>query len=120
MIGFTVTVNPSQLSRRVTVFTLNGHLDAVTVIELEAKFREQMSAASYRWVVDMAGLEYISSAGLGSFIGVLEEVRSHGGDILFVGLTAKTEKIFQVLGFTRIFRLFPSEREAVEEFERPK
>lgn len=120
MAGFSLNVKTSELSRRVTVFELTGHLDAVTVTELEAKFRELMAAASYRWVVDMSRLEYISSAGLGSFIGVLEEVRSHGGDILFVGLTPKTEKIFQVLGFTRIFRLFPSEREAVEEFERPK
>jgi anti-sigma B factor antagonist len=120
MLGFSLTVKISELSRRVTVIAVAGHLDAVTVTELESKFRELMAAASYRWIIDMTRLEYISSAGLGSFIGVLEEVRSHGGDILFAGLTPKTEKIFQVLGFTRIFRLFPGEREAVEEFEKPK
>jgi anti-sigma B factor antagonist len=120
MTGFSMSVKNSDFSRRVSVFSLAGHLDAVTVAELESKFHELMGTGAYRWVVDLTLLEYISSAGLGSFIGVLEEVRSHGGDILFVGLTPKTQKIFQVLGFTRIFRLFPSEREAVEEFEKPK
>lgn len=113
----TVDVRDSQLDPSVAVFRLQGHLDAQTVRELESRFEAQVKAAKVRWIVDLQALEYISSAGLGSFVGVLSELRSQGGDILFVGLTPKMEKIFKVLGFTRIFRVFAAEADAVQAFK---
>jgi anti-sigma B factor antagonist len=112
-----VEVNESGLDPSVAVFRLEGHLDAQTVRELEARFEAQIRSAKVRWIVDLVNLEYISSAGLGSFVGVLSELRAQGGDIFFIGLSAKMEKIFKVLGFTRIFRLFSSEAEAVQAFK---
>lgn len=117
MNNLTVEVRDSQIDESVALFKLQGHLDAQTVRELEARFETQVRAAKVRWIVDLQALEYISSAGLGSFVGVLSELRAQGGDILFVGLTPKMEKIFKVLGFTRIFRVFGSEAEAVQAFK---
>jgi len=99
------------------LFKLKGHLDAQTVRELEARFEQQLKASRVRWVVDLQELEYISSAGLGSFVGVLSELRSQGGDIFFIGLSPKMEKIFKVLGFTRIFKVFATEAEAAKAFK---
>ena len=113
----TVDVRDSLSDPSVAVFKLKGHLDAQTVRELEARFEAQVRAAKVRWIVDLESLEYISSAGLGSFVGVLSELRAQGGDIFFVGLTPKMEKIFKVLGFTRIFRVFRAEPEAVQAFK---
>ena len=112
-----VDVQPSPTDAAVAVFRLKGHLDAQTVRDLESRFDEQVQAARVRWIVDLTSLEYISSAGLGSFVGVLSELRSQSGDILFTGLSPKMEKIFKVLGFTRIFRVFASEQEAVQAYK---
>ena len=111
-----VTVQPSAAEPSVTVFKLQGHLDAQTVRQLEGFYEAETARAKYRWIVDLGSLEYISSAGLGSFVGVLSELRSQGGDILFVGLSPKMMKIFKVLGFTRIFKVFDSEAEALKVF----
>jgi anti-sigma B factor antagonist len=111
-----VTVQPSAADATVTVFRLQGHLDAQTVRQLEAFYEAETARAKYKWLVDLASLEYISSAGLGSFVGVLSELRSQGGDILFVGLSPKMMKIFKVLGFTRIFKVFDSEADALKVF----
>jgi len=112
-----VEVHADAKDPSLSVFRLGGHLDAQTVRELEARFDDQVRSARVRWIVDLKDLEYISSAGLGSFVGVLSELRSQGGDILFTGLSAKMEKIFKVLGFTRIFRVFPSESDAALAFK---
>jgi anti-sigma B factor antagonist len=112
----TVNVQPSAVDATVTVFRLQGHLDAQTVRQLEGHYEAETSKAKYKWVVDLASLDYISSAGLGSFVGVLSELRSQGGDILFVGLSPKMLKIFKVLGFTRIFKVFDGEAEALKAF----
>lgn len=113
----TVDVGPSAHGSGIALFRLKGHLDAQTVRELEGRFDAQVKASKVRWIVDLSGLEYISSAGLGSFIGVLSELRARGGDIFFVGLTPKIEKIFRVLGFIRIFKVFASEAEAARAYE---
>ena len=107
-----VVVRDSIQDPLLAIFELAGHLDAQTVRELETKFEAQVKGGKVRWIVDLERLEYISSAGLGSFVGVLSELRAQGGDIFFVGLTPKMEKIFKVLGFTRIFRVYGSEDEA--------
>jgi anti-sigma B factor antagonist len=113
----TVIVRDSDLDTALAIFALAGHLDAQTVRELEARFESQVKAGRVRWIVDLEKLEYISSAGLGSFVGVLSELRAQGGDIFFVGLTPKMEKIFKVLGFTRIFRVYATEGEATLAFK---
>jgi len=113
----TVEVAASSHGTDIALFRLMGHLDAQTVHELESSFDRQVKAARVRWIVDLSRLEYISSAGLGSFIGVLSELRSRGGDIYFVDLSPKLAKIFKVLGFTRIFKVFVSEAEAARAFQ---
>lgn len=113
----TVEVTHQAADAGMAVLHLGGHLDAQTVRELEGRYEEQVRAGKVRWIVDLQRLEYISSAGLGSFVGVLSELRAQGGDIYFVGLSPKMEKIFKVLGFTRIFRLFASEPEAMKAFQ---
>ena len=113
----TVDVTDSSVDPALALFRLKGHLDAQTVRELEARFDQQVKAGRARWIVDLKDLEYISSAGLGSFVGVLSELRAQGGDIFFIGLSAKMEKIFKVLGFTRIFKVFASEDEAARAFK---
>lgn len=112
-----IDIQPSASEPSILIFKLAGHLDAQTVRQLEQHYEAQVKAAKFKWVVDLSRLEYISSAGLGSFVGVLSELRSQGGDILFIGLSAKMEKIFKVLGFTRIFRLFADEAAALQAFK---
>jgi anti-sigma B factor antagonist len=111
-----VQLRDSETDNTMAVFQLAGHLDAQTVRELEARFEAQVKTGRVRWIVDLEKLDYISSAGLGSFVGVLSELRAQGGDIFFVGLSAKMEKIFKVLGFTRIFRVYATESEATLAF----
>ncbi len=111
--GLNIRIAPSALDAAVTLWRLEGHLDAETVPELEARFEGEVREGRVRWVVDLEALEYISSAGLGSFVGVLSELRARGGDIVFAGLGPKFEKTFRVLGFLRIFRAYPAESEAV-------
>jgi anti-sigma B factor antagonist len=111
-----VNVSASAADSAVTIFKLQGHLDAQTVRQLEGHYETETTRSKYKWIVDLGQLEYISSAGLGSFVGVLSELRSQGGDIFFVGLSPKMMKIFKVLGFTRIFKVYDGEAEALKGF----
>ena len=76
----------------------------------------QSGVALHRIVVSGAGLKYIASAGLGALMGVIEEVRTNGGDIRLADLNETVRNIFEILGFNHLYRIFPTESEAIESF----
>ena len=93
-----------------------GFVNAHTVRIFEAEIQKALDQKNYRLVVNCAELTYIASAGLGALMGVIEEVRHHGGDIRMSDLNETVRNIFEILGFQHLYRIFPSEVEAVLSF----
>ncbi len=93
-----------------------GFVNAHTVRLFETEIQKALDQERYRIVVNCAGLTYIASAGLGALMGVIEEVRHHGGDIRMTDLNETVRNIFEILGFNHLYRIFPSEVEAILSF----
>ena len=70
----------------------------------------------FKIVMNCQGLAYIASAGLGAIMGAIEEVRENGGDIRLTDLNETVLNIFEILGFNHLYRIFPSEVEAIMSF----
>jgi anti-sigma B factor antagonist len=100
----------------ITVLSLEGHLDAHTAPEFERAIQAEIDHGRVRLVVDGSQLKYISSAGLGVFMGFIEEIRGQGGDIKICSLIPKVQQIFEILGFPAIYDLTPTRDAAVERF----
>ena len=64
-------------------------------------------------VLDLSGLEYVSSAGLRCFMLAAKEARASGGRIVLAALRPVVAEIFQISRFDLVFELFPSVREAL-------
>jgi anti-sigma B factor antagonist len=93
-----------------------GFVNAHTVRLFEGEIQKALDAERYCIIVNCEGLTYIASAGLGALMGVIEEVRHHGGDIRLAELNETVRNIFEILGFHHLYRIFPSEAEAVHSF----
>lgn len=94
----------------------SGFINAHTVRVFEAELEKAIGAGCYRIVVSAAELRYVASAGLGALMGVIEEVRSNGGDIRIAELNQTVRDIFEMLGLNHLYRIFASEHEAVRSF----
>ncbi len=101
----------------VTVLSLKGFLDAHTASEFESAVQALLEEKRYKIVVDFADLAYISSAGLGVFMGFIEEIRQNGGDMKLAQMSEKVFKIFDLLGFPNLYQIFPRVEEAVKKFD---
>jgi anti-sigma B factor antagonist len=101
----------------VTVIELSGQLDAHTASEFE-RFLERVvrDEGKRQLVLDFHDLEYISSAGLGVLMGLIEEVRAIGGDMKLAALPEKIFHVLDLLGFPIVFQIFPSVKEAETAF----
>jgi anti-sigma B factor antagonist len=101
----------------VTVVCLKGYLDAHTAPEFEKSLQGLIERKRVRLVVNCAELQYISSAGLGVFMGCIEDIRSQGGDIKLAELTDKVFRVFDLLGFPVLFDIQKREADALRRFQ---
>jgi anti-sigma B factor antagonist len=97
----------------VSVMMPEGFINAHTVRQFEKSLEELIDAGHYTILLNCQRLNYISSAGLGAIMGLIEKVREHGGDILLCSLQENVYTIFDTLGFTQLYKVLPSESEAM-------
>lgn len=95
---------------------IDGFLDAHTASAFEDLLKELIDDNIIKMVVDLEELDYISSTGLGVFMGYIETIREKDGDIKFINVPKKIYKIFSVLGFSTIYEIYDNVDKAVENF----
>ncbi|MCD6579706.1 STAS domain-containing protein [bacterium] len=100
----------------ITILHLKGFLDAYTFQDFEDKLNELISQEKVKIIVSMEDLDYISSAGLGVFMSVIGKIRGKGGDIKVTQLNSKVFRVFELLGFTKLFQTFDNIDEALDNF----
>jgi anti-sigma B factor antagonist len=100
----------------VSVLNVQGFLDAHTAPEFENAIKNLISENRFHIVVDLQGLQYISSAGLGVFMGFVEEIRNNNGDLKICSASPKVFKVFDLLGFPSLYEFYETTGEAVAKF----
>jgi len=84
-------------------FLLEGRLDTITSPDLESKINEVVGSAT-KLTIDLAKLEYISSAGLRVLLGALQDMEDKG-EMVVCNLTEPVYVVFELTGFARLFNI---------------
>jgi anti-sigma B factor antagonist len=100
----------------VTLLYPKGFINAHTVRLFEGEIRGAIQQGRVKIVVNCSGLSYIASAGLGALMGAIEEIRGSGGDLRLAGLNDTVRNILEILGFNHLYRIYPSEMDAILSF----
>ena len=98
----------------VAVVKPEGFINAHTVRQFEGALEALVAAGKFTILLDCQTLNYISSAGLGAIMGLIEPVRENGGDILLCSLQENVFGIFDTLGFTQLYQVFATDQEALQ------
>jgi len=114
--GIVVSVIRGKNAGEVSVLKVSGYLDTTTAGELENALYSLLERDQYKIVVDLSGVDYISSAGWGIFIGEIKDIRNHGGDLKLAGMVGDVHEVFQLLEFHSILEAYGSPQEAAEAF----
>lgn len=96
------------------IYDLRGYIDAHTVIEFERAIHTAIEAGLKFIILDISGLSYISSAGIGAMMGLSRKLTQSGGELVLMNPSPKVFAILDGLGFTRIFKFADDEASAVE------
>jgi anti-anti-sigma factor len=82
-----------------------GRIDALTAPDIQKVFDERVLEGDRIFLVDMARVNYVSSAGLRIFLKTQKELKKVGGEIILFSLAPPVLEVFRVSGFDRLFRM---------------
>lgn len=111
-----ISLDSSGYPESLSVVRVDGVIDTMTATELEKVMNSLMDQEKYRIIVDLGGVDYISSAGWGIFISNIREIRQHSGDIKLARMIPNVYEIFELLEFDSILRAFDTIEKAKGDF----
>ncbi|MEI2711809.1 MAG: anti-sigma factor antagonist [Nocardioides sp.] len=96
-----------------TIITVGGEIDVYTAPKLRDLITELVGQGRYHLVVDMSGVEFLDSTGLGVLVGGLKKVRSNNGSLHLVCSQERLLKIFRITGLAKVFQIHPTAEDAL-------
>lgn len=107
-------------------------MDGVTVVachgrivlgEESAGMRETLKralASSKHLVLDLSGVSYLDSTGLGTLVGVFSSARAGGSDIKLAGLNQRLRDLLQITKLVTVFEVYDTVQEATAALKHSK
>lgn len=105
-----LTIDYQQQDRRLATLAIAGRLDAQTAPELDAVAVTAGEGVddNATIVLDMKGLDYISSAGLRSIAKLRRAMQGRGGTVLLVNPQPQVRKVFDIVKAVPVNEVFTS------------
>ncbi len=108
-------INSSEM-KRVQLFEVIGRVDSNNAAELGAALDGVVDDGKNNVVLDLSGVEYMSSAGLREMVRVLKRVKRSGGDLRIASPSDRVKEVLELAGLDTIFEVYPTQVEAVGSF----
>lgn len=102
--------------KRGAVFLLGpvGRLDTDSAADLELALQDLLATGGTHFVVDLAQINYVSSAGLRVLLMLAKSVDGKGS-LRIAGLNAQVQQVFDIAGFTKLFKIHPDRDAALRD-----
>jgi anti-sigma B factor antagonist len=91
-----------------TVVEVGGEIDVYTAPKLREQLVELVNDGNFHLVVDMEGVDFLDSTGLGVLVGARKRLRGVDGELSLVCAQERLLKIFRITGLDRVFTLYES------------
>ena len=99
------------------VVSFNGRLDAYAANDVERELEPLLADERVHLILNLAELEYISSSGLRVMLIALKKAKKQKGDVRLASLQPYVKEVFDIAGFTQLFKLFDNVEDAVNSFK---
>lgn len=120
---FLLTMSKLQIEERivedVTVLVLTGQ---ILLDDGDLAFKRHVdglvNSSRVKILLDLDGVTYIDSSGVGMMVAQLKAVQRRGGDIRLLRLNSRGQRLFSLLKLRSTFETFEDEPLAVRSFQR--
>ena len=100
-----------QTTPGIVTMSPEGSVDADTSTILDRELRRILAENVKTLVLDMAGVDFISSAGIGSITKAKVTIKRQGGDLAMINVQPQVKKVFEVMRLGPVLNVFESTQE---------
>lgn len=104
----------------VLIGKMTGRLDSVSANETSEALSSQVNSGAYRIVLDMANVDYLSSAGIRVLLTLKKMIVKLNGDVKLAGVQPYPLSILKISGFLTIFSVYATVESALASFSTEK
>jgi len=97
------------------IVSIYGHFNAGAAPEFERIFNQHLDAGERHFVLNLAELTFINSAGLCSILATAKKITEREGKLSVCALQGEALKIFEISGFAALFSIYPTEAAALKQ-----
>lgn len=94
------------------VLAVVGEVDVATAPQLRQEAVRQVSVGNARLVIDLSGVDFLDSTGLGVIVGLLKRVRTHDGELAVAGAENHVRKVFDITRISDVLPMYATVDEA--------
>jgi anti-anti-sigma factor len=98
----------------INVVKIDGRLDTTNYSELETQLSSLLEKNEVNILLNLGGLEYVSSSGLRIFLMFLKKIKAVNGRFMLCGMSKDILEIFEISGFVNIFEIFDDQESALK------
>jgi anti-sigma B factor antagonist len=99
------------------MLSLKGRVDSSTAPQFSQAMDKFSGAGTYKIVVDMSELEYMSSAGFRALLATQRNCKRYNrGELVLAAVPTRIHEALQLAGFTELFKVFDDPLTAVGQF----
>ena len=113
MNDITISFSKPEGNPGISIVIVKGFIDTTTSNELEGSIKKLLQEQRFDIIIDLANVDYISSAGWGIFISEIKKIRENGGDLKLVSMVGDVYEVFELLEFQTILESYDNIEEAV-------
>ena len=84
--------------------------------QFKDKIHSMVSQGHKKILVNLGGVSYVDSAGLGELVAAFTTVSRNGGKMKLVNMTKKMNDLLAITKLSNVFETFEQEQEAVQSF----
>ncbi len=90
------------------VVDVSGEIDVYTAPKLRERLVGLINAGHHNLIVNLEGVDFLDSTGLGVLVGALKRVRAQEGSLVLVCTHERLLKIFRITGLAKVFPIYDS------------
>jgi len=108
-----INLETRKLGNSAYLIEVQGEIDVYTSPRVKETINELIEKGKYFLVINLEGVRYIDSTGLGVLIGALKKVKENDGAVSLISTNPQIKKIFTITGLVKIFGIYKNEEEAL-------
>lgn len=98
------------------VVSLTGKMDVSLSMTIEQELEELVDSGAVNLILEISGVEYLSSSGIRVFIAIMRKVKDKNGKIVLAQVPETIKKILKTVDLEDLFEVYDSVDKALESF----